>query len=657
MPLNKTATVLVVDDVAANRQTLGELLDSENYRLIEARDGPSALKLAAEELPDLVLLDVMMPGMNGFEVCRRMRGDERLAEIPIIILTALDDQRSRLAGIEAGADDFITKPFNRVELRARTRTIVRLNRYRRLHDAQAALHESEQWLKAIFDQAAVGVVQTDPVSRRFLRFNQRFCDFLGYTQEEMAQLSYKDITYKQDAALDLAQHERLRTGAIHEYTWETRYVRKDGSIVWASVAVSGLGTPGELPAALISVVLDISERKRLDDHLLQAQKMEALGQFSGGVAHDFNNILAAICGHTELAQMVLEGNSDVREHLGSVLQATGRAADLVRQILTFSRQEPQVRRSIELEPVVTESLKLMRSTIPSTVEFDIIIAADVPTVLGNANQIHQVLMNLGVNAWHAMKDRPGRLQVKLEKLEVSAEYAATKALLRPGTYAHLAVSDSGCGMDPATLRRIFEPFFTTKSPGEGTGLGLSVVHGIMDSHDGAVTVHSQPGEGTTFSLYFPAYDGDAAVSIAEEGPAPRGHGERVLVVDDEELLASMIQKTLVKLGYEAEFTTDPAAVTAMVRADPDRFRLVLSDQTMPVMTGLELSSRLQEILPMLPVILMTGYSLSLTADRIEEAGVRQLMLKPVTIQSLGNAVHAAIFGKPPTNNGANYPYR
>jgi CheY-like chemotaxis protein len=372
--------------------------------------------------------------------------------------------------------------------------------------------------------------------------------------------------------------------------------------------------------------------------------MEALGQFSGGIAHDFNNILSAIVGYSQLAQLVLKGNPEVRGHLGAVLKSANRATNLVRQILTFSRQQPQERHAIDLRPIVAESIELLRATIPSGIEFDTSVATDAPTVLANADQINQVLMNLGINAWHAMKDFSGRLQVKLERCVVDAAHAATQPRLRPGIYARISVSDTGRGMDPATLRRIFEPFFTTKLPGEGTGLGLAVVHGIMDNHDGVVTVYSQPGEGSIFHLYFPAHAGAAIMdaAIAEEGPVPRGAGERILVVDDEELLTELGQKALAELGYTVEVTTRPAAALAMVRAAPQRFALVLTDQAMPGMTGILLASQLRQIRPELPIILMTGYSVSLTPGVLEVAGVRQLLLKPINIHSLGTAVHAAL---------------
>jgi signal transduction histidine kinase len=388
-----------------------------------------------------------------------------------------------------------------------------------------------------------------------------------------------------------------------------------------------------------------AERRNLEEQLRQAQKMEAIGTLAGGIAHDFNNILCAIVGYAELGQLTLEGNPRVREYFGAILQATRRATDLVRQILTFSRQQPQERLPIQLQPVMIESFKLLRATIPSTIELDTSLSADAPTVLADATQIHQILMNLGTNAWYAMQDRTGRLQIKLETCVVDEAWAATHPRLRPGVYARMAVSDTGCGMDSTTLRRIFEPFFTTKPPGKGTGLGLAVVHGIMNDHDGAVTVHSQPGAGTTFHLYFPAHAGEAIVATVGQGPVPCGHGERVLFVDDEESLIQLGRNALAELGYKVEATMLPAAALAMVRADPQRFALVITDQTMPGMTGFDLANQLLRIRPGLPIILTTGYSASLTSAQVKAAGIHHLLRKPLTLHSLGTAVHAALSPK------------
>ena len=589
--------------------------------------GTSILRLVPADRHDeeLQIMEKVRQGksVEHFETLRRTK-DGRLIDISVTV-SPIKDAAGGIIGIAKVARDITERKR-----------------------ANEALLTSEQRFKTLFDQAAVGVALSDVTTGRFAQVNQRFAEFLGYSREELVNLTVAAITHSHEGAHELDAMQRLKAGTIREYTREKRYVRKDGAEVWGSLTVSAMWAPGESPGLCIAVVLDITERRRLNQHFLQAQKMEALGQFSGGVAHDFNNILATISGYTELARMTLKENPEVREFLGSILEASGRAADLVKQILTFSRQQPQERQTIQLRPVVKESIKLLRATIPSTIEFDTALAADAPTVLANANQIHQILMNLGINAWHAMKDRTGRLKITLEKWEVDEAQAIAQPRLRPGSYARVSVGDTGSGMDAATLRRIFEPFFTTKPVGEGTGLGLAVVHGIMDGHDGAITVDSQPGAGTVFQLYFPANNGEAAVGAIEEGPVPHGNGEAVLVVDDEEVIASMLQQTLVRLGYAAEFTTSPAAVLDLVRTDPQRCKLVLADQTMPGMTGLVLATRLREIRPDLPVILMTGFSASLTPEKLEAAGVRQVLLKPLTVQLLGTALHAALAAPRPT---------
>jgi len=590
---------------------------------------------------DLVLSDFQMPLFNGLRALELLK--ERGLEVPFILVSGTVGEDTAVMAVKDGAADYLMKD----RLARLGAAVTHAMEERRLRterkQAEEALRASEKRFKALFEQAAVGVAQADATTGQFVQVNQRFCDIVGRSRQELEKLTFTEITDPRDRDRDLETFGQMKAGAIRESIREKRYLRKDHAEVWVNLTVSAMWAPGEAPDYVIAVVQDITKRKQLEDQFRQAQKMEAVGTLAGGIAHDFNNILAAIIGYTELAGMVLEGNPEVRAHLGSVLQASSRATDLIRQILTFSRQQPLERRPILLLPVVKESLKLLRSTIPSTVEFELSLATDSPVVLADATQVHQLLMNLGTNAWHAMKDGTGRLQIKLEKCAVNESQAVALPGLRPGIYAHVSVSDTGCGMDEATLRRIFEPFFTTKPPGEGTGLGLAVVHGIMDSHDGVVTVHSRPGEGTRFDLYFPAHVGKAAVPYpAKEGPAPRGHGEQILVVDDEELIAQLIRRALDVLGYRVDCATLPAAALALVRADPQRFALVLTDQTMPGMSGLVLASHLRQIRPGLPVIMMTGYTAALMAEQVEAAGIRQLLLKPITIHSLGVAVHAAL---------------
>jgi PAS domain S-box-containing protein len=505
-----------------------------------------------------------------------------------------------------------------------------------------ALRASEQRFKAIFDQAAVGVAQIDVKTGRFVLFNKHFCELIGRSQNEMEQLTLPEIIHPKEMTAHVAKLQRLKSGVSRESTCEGRYLRKDGSEAWLNMTMSAMWRPGEPPDYVIAVAQDISNRKLLEEQLRQSQKMDAIGTLAGGIAHDFNNILTMINGYTELAELELRENPAVREYLGEVRMAASRATNLVRQILTFSRQQPLERRPISLLPIVAETLKLLRATIPSTIEFHREFAKDVPTVLADANQIHQIVMNLGTNAWYAMQNRAGTLEVKLDRCVVDAAIAAMQPRLQPGVYARLSVGDTGCGMDQATLGRIFEPFFTTKPAGEGTGLGLSVVHGIMDTHDGVVTAVSQQGKGTVFQLYFPEYVGQTVADPAQVNSVPRGSGERILLVDDEEHLVKMGRLALAKLGYEVESATRPEVALAMFRTDPWRFALVIMDQTMPGMTGIALARQIKEIQPEIPIVLMTGNNLSLTSDAVKDAGISQVLLKPTSLHSLASAVQEAL---------------
>ncbi len=505
-----------------------------------------------------------------------------------------------------------------------------------------ALLASKRQFKALFDQAAVGVALADVATRKFVQVNRRYCEITGYSEPELERMTFAAITHPEDVDHDIGMAEKLRSGTIREYTREKCYIRKDRSDIWVNLTVSVMWAAGDTPDFFIAVVQDITSRKLLEEQVLQKQKMEAVGTLAGGIAHDFNNILAAINGYTELSLMALGENSRVKQHLDAVLKAAGRATALVRQILSFSRQQATSRQLIPLGPIVAECITLLRATIPTTIEFTSSLAPDAPTVLADATHIHQVLMNLGTNAWHAMKDRTGRLEVNLDRVVVDAAHAARHARLHPGVYARIAVSDTGCGMDQATVQRIFEPFFTTKPVGEGTGLGLAVVHGIMDKHEGAITVHSTPGKGTVFHLYFPEKACGQMPPVIANERTPHGHGERILVVDDESMIVQLTQMTLNELGYEVEITTKPEDVIARVRADPERFALVLTDQTMPGMTGLALATQLQVIRPGLPVILTTGYIAAQPPEQLKAAGICQLLLKPATLHSLGTAVHAVL---------------
>ena len=386
---------------------------------------------------------------------------------------------------------------------------------------------------------------------------------------------------------------------------------------------------------------DITQRRKMEVMFSQAQKMESIGQLAGGIAHDFNNILSAIIGNLYLLKLDVADKPSVLEGLENISDATRRATELVNQILTFSRKSNQEREAIALNDVILEALKLLRASLPATIRIQTELT-QTPTVLANATAIHQAIMNLCTNAWHAMHDHAGVLKIQLNVLELDEDFVKTRPELRPGPYVQLSVSDNGCGMDATTMEHIFEPFFTTKCVGEGTGLGLAVVHGIMKSHDGGISVYSQPGEGTTFHLYFPVIEIEATERKIDATPIPRGRGEHVLFVDDEEVLAILGKKMLERLGYIVTMKSSPLEAIAAVRDGATPFDLVITDLTMPGMDGVKLGRHLLQLYPLLPMILMTGYSGTMTAGKARQLGFQDLLSKPCTARTLGESVHRVL---------------
>jgi PAS domain S-box-containing protein len=392
---------------------------------------------------------------------------------------------------------------------------------------------------------------------------------------------------------------------------------------------------------IVGTAEDITEKRRLEAQFREAQKMEAIGQLAGGIAHDFNNILGAIGGNLYLAKQDAAEHSAILEYLENIAEATQRATELVREILTFSRQDKAERSPVKLNLIVKEALKLLRASLPAGIRIETDLT-DTPTVLASATAIHQVIMNLGTNAWHAMRNQNGVLKVELNILEAGEEVIKTHPDLNPGRYVQLSVSDTGCGMDRATLEHIFEPFFTTKAVGEGTGLGLAVVHGIMKSHDGGIYVYSQPGQGTRFVLYFPVVETEVMAKEIEAINIPRGRGEHILFVDDESVLAGLGKKMLERLGYIVTIKTDPLETITVVQDHPGMFDLVITDLTMPGMDGTTLGRRLLQIQPGLAIILTTGFSGLMTTEKVRELGFRELLIKPCTALALAETVHRVL---------------
>jgi signal transduction histidine kinase/CheY-like chemotaxis protein len=381
------------------------------------------------------------------------------------------------------------------------------------------------------------------------------------------------------------------------------------------------------------------ERTRLETQLHQAQRIQSLGTLAGGIAHDFANVVAAMLGNAELASVALPGNHRAQRNLANITQAGQRAADLIRRILTFSRRQEPQRRLVRLQHLVEDALRLLRATLPPVVEIDTSFDPTAPGILADATQIYQVVMNLGTNAAHAMGPRGGRLSLRVE-MDVPPD-------LDDGAYVLLSVSDTGCGMDASTIERIFEPFFTTKPIGEGTGLGLSVVHGIVKSHDGAIAVDSAPGAGTTFRLYFPVADADVVAAAARAEPADvRGHGERVLYVDDEEALVDTTTRILERLGYRVTAFSDPRRALDAFNAGPNDFDAVVTDLAMPGLSGLELAREIRRVRSDIPLLFTSGFVRAEDVPELLELAPSQLLVKPNTVVELGPALSALLAARP-----------
>jgi signal transduction histidine kinase len=402
---------------------------------------------------------------------------------------------------------------------------------------------------------------------------------------------------------------------------------------WADDDVALLRTAGEIFANAIARERNEHEREALQARLNQTQRLEAIGTLASGVAHEFNSILGAILGYSEMALAVLLKDSRARRYVAEIMKAGKRAQAVTDQILAFARRRERQHHPLAAEPVVAEAVKLLRASFPATLSVKTRLRATDAAIMGDATELQQVVMNLGNNAAQAM-DKHGRFEIGLDASESPAPLALSHGNLPPGRYVRLTVSDRGKGMDRATMERIFEPFFTTKAAGQGTGLGLSTVHGIVAAHGGAVDVKSAPGEGTTFEVWFPriegaAANGEAVRDEAEEVAVRQGNGETILFVDDDAPLVRLAEDMLAALGYEpVGFDRSPAALGAF-RTDPDRFDLVLTDEVMPDMTGIEFSGQLHRIRPDLPVVLMTGYGRAPGPRQLQAAGISEVVRKPL----------------------------
>ncbi len=512
---------------------------------------------------------------------------------------------------------------------------------------ERALRESEEKFHKAFRTSPHPLSVADFETGALIEVNEAYERATGLTQQQLIGREPSELGIV--AAPRRERALQLWSGGSQVRDLEIQFKHSSGD------ARTGLASADFIELAgrrcIIVGIHDITEQRRmeaaktqLEAELRQVQKLEAIGTLAGGIAHDFNNILGAMLGYTEIAKLDAAALPEVIESLTEVQRAGERAKELVRQILTFSRRHPQERRPIRLQPILAEAHRLLRSTLPATIELSAQASPETERVHADPTQIHQIILNLATNAAHALSGKPGRIEIQLSNYDPSGARAARSTPNLPaGRYVELTVKDDGSGMDEDTLQHLFEPFFTTKKPGEGTGLGLSVVHGIVKDHEGILHVDSEQHVGSTFHIWFPVFsDQSPELEAAHQSPLTPGNGERILFIDDEPTLCSAAQKLLGKLNYVVTTRTKPAEAVQLFRADPTAFDLVITDLTMPGMTGVDVAVQMLLARPGMPLILVTGFNASWTLDSVRALGICDLVMKPLSAAVLSEKIGAAL---------------
>lgn len=517
-------------------------------------------------------------------------------------------------------------------------------------EAERTLRESEFRFRTFYNSNPEGVLLMG-LNGEILDLNRALIRKSGYQPQEVVNRHFSEFVPAEYHQLAEKSILSIKSGILQDKLPELAYIKKDGTIF--PISINGwIVTDEESHPLLIGVFIhDLSQEKKLIEEkevlmsqLIQSQKMEAIGTLAGGIAHDFNNILGAIIGYTELT--LLEEPTDQKTkratYLNRVLDAGKRAKDLVQQILRFSRRDETTMQILSISPLLKETTRLLRSTLPKTIQIEQRIQVEDDTIYGDSTQIHQIIMNLCTNAYHAMRDTGGVLTLTLEKgrLLTPREFLSLK--VPPGEYVKLSVSDTGQGIDPQTIQRVFEPYFTTKPLNEGTGLGLSVTLGIVRGHGGLIDLQSKVGEGTRFDVYFPLAHAESAETVKSESRLPLGNMERILIVDDELLFLDVLRESLNLLGYRV--TTHQSSLKALeaFKHNPDQFDILVTDQSMPEMTGVQLVAEVRKFNKDIPIILCTGFSETVSEESAAHYGISKFIMKPVSTSDLARAVHEAI---------------
>lgn len=641
-PAACTGHLLVVDDNEADRGMFRLELEKHGYRVTTA-GRQQALQILRSAGFDLILLDVVLPDAYCFEVLSAIRSDPGLRNAPVIVTSAVDEMQSVIRCIEMGAEDFVTRPFDPVLLRARIQAVIRR---RRAEEQTAQLADN---FRLLLESTGEGIYGID-VGGRCTFLNQAATRMLGYERGQLLGREIHPIIHRvhpdgspyPESECPILRAARAGVSCrLHDEV----LLRMDGSAFPVEYSAHPIVQDGVVKGAVVTFV-DITERRRSEEKLRQSARLESLGVLAGGIAHDFNNLLTGIMGN---ASLVLDALSPADPHHGmleDVVKASERAADLTRQMLAFAGKGQFVVRPLDIARLISEISDLIHASIPKKVELRLRMERSLPPVEADAGQMQQLIMNLVINAGEAIGEgNSGTVLVETGACDLDAGriHAMGFADIRPGRYVRLEVHDSGCGMDEATQARIFDPFFTTKFTGRG--LGLAATLGIVRSHKGALRVRSSPGKGSTFSIVLPA----SAASLPQTHgtqpiESPRGTGT-ILVVDDEEVVRRTAQAALERHGYVVLLAEDGQRAVDLFRQRANQVSLILLDMTMPVMSGEEAFRFLRAIRPDVPIIVSSGYNEVEVIRRFTGRGVAAFIQKPYTSYNLAQKVKTAMRGR------------
>ncbi len=551
--------------------------------------------------------------------------------------TRIGSRLSTLRGLRGNGEEFpIEASVSKVEMNGRKIYTAVLRDVTERQRAELEVREQERYFRSLIEYATDLITLMD--DKGVVHFQSPAVErILNLNPEALIGHNISEFIHPEDSPRLSAMIRRAITNPDQPVALECRMRAQDGA--WHLFAAVGRSFPYGDGKWVVFNSRDITASRNLEEQLLQAQKMEAIGSLAGGIAHDFNNMLAGILGSAELVREDLGTSHPSQEYVQSIITAANRARELVQQILTFSRRQESEKQILRLQPVIGECIKLLRSTIPAMVKITHYVQPQCPPVLADPTQFHQVIMNICTNAWHALPETGGHIDINLKTVEVTAEMAAQRRQLPPGSYVRLAITDNGCGMDAAVRARIFEPFFTTKPANKGSGLGLSVVHGIIKSHRGMILVESEPGKGSTFEIYLPARATNPKESVlATRMSVPHGNGERILYVDDEPIVGKSTEEFLRRLGYIVTRFDKSDEALERFREAPHAFDLIITDWAMPGMSGTELISAIRQTRPEIPMLLVSGFVGALAEGMAKEAGIAEVLIKPVEMELLAQAV-------------------